>query len=278
MKKLQKLVLLFCALLVLCCKEKNKKIVLVQAEKTPRAEWKLVWEEDFNTAQLDTTKWSFVSPKKADWNNYMTSDQRCYKIQDGKIHLRGIANLDTIKDKRPFLTGGIYTKGKLEFLYGKIAIRAKMQSAKGSWPALWLVKEHKPKPNTQTKFPPKDYSEIDVLEHLNFDDMIYQTIHSYYTLELKEKENPKYYATTKVDVSQFNTYGIEWFRDKIVFTINDQPTFVYPKLENVDKTQWPFDSPLFIILSQQLGGSWVGEIRPEDLPVELVIDWVRIYQ
>ena len=77
-----------------------------------------------------------------------------------------------------------------------------MQSAKGSWPALWLLKKENANPKV-----PKDYAEIDILEHLNFDNFIYQTIHSYYTLELKEKENPKYYATTKVDVSKFNTYG-----------------------------------------------------------------------
>ena len=39
------------------------------------------------------------------------------------------------------------------------------------------------------------------MEHLNFEDQIYQTTHSYYTLELKQKDNPPYYTTTKVDVS-----------------------------------------------------------------------------
>jgi hypothetical protein len=28
----------------------------------------------------------------------------------------------------------------------------------------------------------------------------------------------------------------------------------------------------------QLGGSWVGEIKPDDLPVEMWIDWVRFYK
>jgi hypothetical protein len=28
----------------------------------------------------------------------------------------------------------------------------------------------------------------------------------------------------------------------------------------------------------QLGGSWVGAVDPEDLPVEMEIDWVRFYQ
>jgi len=28
----------------------------------------------------------------------------------------------------------------------------------------------------------------------------------------------------------------------------------------------------------QLGGSWVGNVHPEDLPVEMEIDWVRFYR
>jgi hypothetical protein len=28
----------------------------------------------------------------------------------------------------------------------------------------------------------------------------------------------------------------------------------------------------------QLGGSWVGKVNPDDLPVEMEIDWVRFYE
>lgn len=28
----------------------------------------------------------------------------------------------------------------------------------------------------------------------------------------------------------------------------------------------------------QLGGSWVGAVGPEDLPVEMEVDWVHFYQ
>ncbi len=41
---------------------------------------------------------------------------------------------------------------------------------------------------------------------------------------------------------------------------------------------WPFDQPFYIILSQQLGGSWVGEVNPDQLPVSMIIDFVKVYQ
>ena len=37
-------------------------------------------------------------------------------------------------------------------------------------------------------------------------------------------------------------------------------------------------SHFYIILNQALGGSWVGEINPDDVPQEMLVDWVRVYQ
>ena len=53
---------------------------------------------------------------------------------------------------------------------------------------------------------------------------------------------------------------------------------MYPKLENVDQSQWPFDQPFYLIISMQLEGNWVGKAKPEDLPVQMLIDWVKIYK
>jgi len=55
-------------------------------------------------------------------------------------------------------------------------------------------------------------------------------------------------------------------------------SYEYPKLEGVDAAQWPFDQPYYIMLDQQLGGAWVGEVNPNDLPAKVIIDWIRLYQ
>jgi len=246
--------------------------VYIQRDTRLKSSWQLVWEDTFNKPKIDTTKWTKVPPGKADWNDYMSSNPACYNSSEGKLHLKGIVNPDTISDPRPFLTGGIYSKEKFAFQYGKIEIRAKLESAQGSWPAMWLLAEQ----NKYGKYPRN--GEIDIMEHLNFDDKVYQTVHSFYTLELKQKENPHYYNTAHVNVGDFNTYGLEWYPDKLVFTLNGTPTFTYPKLKNVDVSQWPFDQPFYILIDQQLGGSWVGKVKPDDLPVSMIIDWVKVYQ
>ena len=234
--------------------------------------WKLVWQDDFELLSLDTAKWSKIPPNNADWGNYMTDDERCYAFEDGKILLKGINNRDRKTDDRPFLTGGIWTKNKFSFQYGKVEIRAKLESAKGAWPAMWMLAQN----NKYGKYPRN--GEIDLMEHLNYDSIIYQTTHSYYTLDLKEKNNPPHHGTVKVDVSEFNTYGLEWYPDRLDFMLNGVNTFTYPRVEGVDASQWPYDQEFYLLIDQQLGGSWVGEVDPEQLPVDMVIDYVRIYQ
>jgi beta-glucanase (GH16 family) len=234
--------------------------------------WEVVWEDQFENPQLDTTKWTRIPRNNADWGRHMTDDSMCYNIANGKLYLKGIVNPDTLIDPRPFLTGGVYTKQKFAFQYGKIEIHAKLECAQGAWPAMWMLAEK----NKYGMYPRN--GEIDIMEHLNFDSIIYQTTHSYYTLELKQKTNPPYSTTTKIDIDQYNTFGLEWYPDKLVFTLNGVETFIYPKVKGVDPSQWPYDQPFYILIDQQLGGSWVGKVDPEDLPVQMIIDWVKVYQ
>ena len=244
----------------------------IYEQKKNRKGWEVVWEDHFNNSSLDTTKWTKIPPNNADWGRHMTDDPNCYDIKEGKLFLKGIVNSDTLSDPRPFLTGGVYTKRKFAFQYGKIEIHAKLECAQGAWPAMWMLAEK----NIYGMYPRN--GEIDIMEHLNFDSIIYQTTHSYYTLELKQKTNPPYSATTRIDIDQFNTFGLEWYPDRLVFTLNGKETFTYPKIKGVDPSQWPYDQPFYVLIDQQLGGSWVGKVNPEDLPVQMIIDWVKVYQ
>ncbi len=246
--------------------------IYIQKEGRANKDWQLIWEDNFDASELDTSKWTRIPPNSADWGKHMTSDNKCYQITEGKLYLNGIANADTLSDSRPFLTGGVYTKGKFAFQYGKIEIHAKLDCAQGAWPAMWMLAEQKKYGSY-----PKN-GEIDIMEHLNYDDIIYQTTHSYYTLKLKQKDNPPHHGTAKIDIDRFNTYGLEWYPDKLVFTLNGEETFIYPKVEGVDKSQWPYEQAFYILIDQQLGGSWVGRVNPDDLPVQMIIDYVKVYQ
>lgn len=244
----------------------------IQSHGRSQQQWQLVWEDNFNGSTLDTTKWTRIPPNHADWGKHMTSDDRCYDLKDGKLYLRGINNPDTTKDPRPFLTGGIWSKGKFAFQYGKVEIRAKLECAQGAWPAIWMLAET----NKYGAYPRN--GEIDIMEHLNYDSIIYQTTHSYYTLDLKQTEKPPHGGKATLRNGEFNTFGISWYPDKIVFLLNGKETFTYPRVEGVDPSQWPYDQPFYLLIDQQLGGNWVGKVNPKDLPVQMIVDWVKVYQ
>jgi beta-glucanase (GH16 family) len=258
--------------------------------------WELVWQDEFSKSFLDTTQWTKIDRftdedfglTKKEWLDsidkwkhikniscfsYTSGNNKLYQYTDGLLTLDGVVNKDSISDPRPYLQGAVKSKRKFAFQYGKIEIRAQLDAAKGAWPAFWMLSE-----NEIYEDLPHRNGEMDIMERLNHDDFVYQTTHSHWTIDMKQKENPKYYDTGKIDTEGYNVYGLEWYPDKLVYTINGETTYEYPKLKDADPAQWPFDQPFYVMLDQQLGGGWVGEVDPKDLPAKVRIDWIRLYQ
>jgi beta-glucanase (GH16 family) len=232
--------------------------------------WKLIWSDEFSVnGSPNNSNWSFSGRGTANWKCYCADDTATAFVKDGFLYLKGIVSNDPT-DTSKYKTGCIQTKGKFSFKYGKLEVRAKLSQGQGSWPAIWLLGETGAWPNN---------GEIDVMEHLNFDAIFYQTMHSNYIDILKNKNNPNYYTTAPFNVGAFNVFGMEWYPDIIDLFINGQKTFSYPKISNdTTNTQWPFDQSFYIILDQALGGNWPGPINNNDLPAQMIVDWVRVYQ
>lgn len=239
----------------------------------PAGEWKLVWEDNFDQATgLDTASWSKIPRGKPEWAKFMSDADTCYEVSGGNLILKGMINLDRSVDTATYITGGVYTKYKRPFHGGRLEIKAKLQGAKGAWPAIWL------KPFEESKYPWPTGGEIDIMEHLNHDSIVYQTVHSYYTHHLNLKKDPPQGGTAPIDPEGYNVYAVEMYPDSIVYFVNNIRNFAYPRIETDKEGQFPFDKPYYLLIDMQLGGPWVGSIGPEELPVEMKVDWVRYYQ
>lgn len=249
------------------CKSKDEP----QQPITENSKWILKWEDNFDAATINYSVWTKIPRALNPWNRYMSYYDSCYGIKNGNLILRGIKNVTQTHDTAQYLTGGIYTKDNKHFGYGRLEIRAKLNGAKGAWPAFWMLPEKGEWPHA---------GEIDIMEHLNFDSIVYQTVHSHYTYNLGIENNPISGVKAAINPNDYNVYALEKYPDSLVFYVNDKRTFAYPRIKTDKPGQYPFDDyKYYLLLDMQLGGSnWVGPIDPADLPVEIFIDWVRFYE
>lgn len=255
---------IYCALFVFC-------LPACQSGQKTNA-WKLVWEENFDTPVLDTATWSKIPRWTPEWAKYMSDNEACYELSDGNLILKGLANPDRKADTAAYLTGGVYTKYKRAFHGGRLEVKARLHGATGAWPAIWL------KPFEEADYPWPTGGEIDIMERLNYDSIVYQTVHSTYTHHLNLKKDPPQGSTGKIDPDAYNIYAVEMYPDSVVFFINNKRNFAYPRIETDKEGQFPFDKPYYLLIDMQLGGGWVGSIDPEDVPVQMEVDWVRYYR
>ncbi len=248
------------------CNKANDEIT---NKETP--EYKTIFEDNFDQTNRtpDTTKWVVCKKGSSAWAKYLSESFDQAYVENGKLVVKAEKIGSTYK------TGGIETKKKFQFTYGKVEVCARFYTAKGGWPAIWMM------PIDGTGGWPA-CGEIDIMEQLNHDNFIYHTIHSYYKNTLGNNyPTPTLKANYKVN--QFNTYAIEWNSDKIIFYVNGLITLVYPNLKLNDeaiKKQYPFNKDFYLILNYALGGAgtWPGEIIDSELPAKMEVDWVKVSQ
>ena len=236
---------------------------------TQRHGWKRVWTENFNGKTIDESAWTRVHKGPSDWDNMMSLRPDLAYVSDGQLVLLGKVNDHSSADTTAFVTGGVTSSRKKSFQLARFEIKAKFNCVNGFWPALWLM------PDNDIPWPLG--GEVDIMEHLNSDKFVYQTLHSNYTKNVDP--NATHYSTAEINPDDWNIYGVEIYKDSICMFTNGVKYLSYHRIEGAE-TQFPWsESPFYLILSNQLEGSWVGKVdSPEQLPSELRIDWIKVYQ
>ena len=232
--------------------------------------WQLVFDDDFvgEDSIPNTDYWSLAPKGDKTWNRHMSESYGQAYQKDGYLYLFGM------QSDGEYLTGGIESREKFDFTYGQVKCRARfLRHPQGNHTGIWMM----PEPPAQEW--PKS-GEIDIMEHLDNDDVVYETVH-YWNPD--SEEDDKSYSTAKVDVDEFNVYGIIWDNDSITFTVNGKESFTYKnngKDVNDFNYFYPFTSSFYLILSQSLGGpgTWAGEIDDDGLPSIFQIDWIKVWQ
>lgn len=247
--------------------------------KTSYKDYKLVWSDEFEYLGLpDSTKWNYDIGGHGWGNNekqyYLEKSIENSYVKEGKLH---IAALKKDFENMQYTSSRLTTYDRFLIQYGKIEVMAKLPEGKGTWPAIWMLPE-----TLRTKEEEWPLSgEIDIMEHVGKDqNVVHVSLHT----ELYNfwKKNQYTHFETLTDVSKnFHLYGFEWTTDSIKFYIDNKLFYEAIKGENGKVTAnegWPFEKPYYLILNLAIGGNWGGEIDDAIFPVEMEVDYVRMYQ
>ena len=236
-----------------------------------------VWQDEFEySGKPDPAKWGYELGGSGWGNNELqnyTNNLENAQVKDG--HLVITARKET-SGTRQFSSARLLTKGKGDFLYGKIEVKAKLPTGVGTWPAIWTLATDS---NYGSSYWP-DNGELDIMEHVGFDqNKIHANIHTKAfnhtigTNKGSEIEVPT--AST-----EFHVYTCEWQPDYIAFAVDGKQYFRFDRIASYNWSQWPFDRKQFLLLNIAVGGNWGGQKGVDEniFPQSMVVDYVRVYE
>ncbi|HEY3401859.1 MAG TPA: glycoside hydrolase family 16 protein [Ohtaekwangia sp.] len=234
----------------------------------------LVWSDEFNyTGKPDPSKWSYdLGSQNNGWGNnelqYYTEDEKNVTVKNDMLII------EAVKEEKGYTSARIVSKGKGDWVYGRIDVRAKLPKGKGTWPAIWMLSS-----NWKYGGWPES-GEIDIMEHVGYDPgVVHGTIHTVLYNHMKQTQKE---GITKVLDCQdtFHTYSLDWTENKMDFLIDDNVYYTITRDPKEDFNGWPFDQPFYLILNLAVGGNWGGKegIDESIWPQRMEVDYVRVYQ
>jgi beta-glucanase (GH16 family) len=232
------------------------------------------WKDEFNGTALDLTSWGFDVGGSGWGNNelqyYTNNRPENIYLDNGKL---------VIQAKKEAFSGSAYTssriltKGKKEFTFGRIDIRAKLPVAKGIWPALWMLG----KKIDQVNWPA--CGEIDIMELVGKEpNKVYGTLHWAGTTGSRVQYGTNYTLPTGDFSQKFHVFSLIWEANSAEILMDDISYYKFDRTK-VGSAAYPFNEPFFLIFNVAVGGDWPGSPDASTtFPQQMVVDYVRVFK
>jgi beta-glucanase (GH16 family) len=228
--------------------------------------WKLVWSDEFDNAGLpDASKWGnevgFIRNNELQY--YTSRRIENSVVSNGNLLI--IGRKESF-EKASYTSASLTTDGKHSWTYGKIDARIKLPKGQGIWPAFWMLGQN----INQVGWP--KCGEIDIMEHINNEDIMYGTLHWY---------NEKHVSSggkTPCDVTKYHNYSIEWDKETVKWFLDGNKYWEVNIKDGINSTE-EFQRPHYIILNLAIGGNWPK--NPDEttvFPDTVFVDYVRVFQ
>ncbi|KAJ9470003.1 Glucan endo-1 [Diplonema papillatum] len=269
--------------------------------------WEMVWNDEFDGAALNASKWSHEVNCDGGGNN----EQQCYTASGDNSWVAGgvltIKAMPSPGQPLPYSSARISSKNKGDWTYGKFEARVKLPFGQGSWPAFWML----PTEEAYGTWPLS--GEIDVMEAVNLKVGGERTLHG--TLHYGDPwPNNKWSGKQYVlpaganPADDYHVYSVEWeegeirwYVDGTHFSTQQRSTANFDgdgKPTSLKHRGWwheaagkptyadaPFDRNFHLLLNFAVGGDWAANVNSRGVDAaafaggqSMLVDYVRVYR
>uniref|UniRef100_UPI0025E2E43E Ig-like domain-containing protein n=1 Tax=Treponema sp. TaxID=166 RepID=UPI0025E2E43E len=244
----------------------------------------LVWSDEFEGTSLKTENWAYETGDGG-WGN--CESQNYTNSSDNSEVDGGVLRITVKGDGTNAPTSArIKSQDKKYFKYGKLEARIKFDEGNLSWPAFWMLGQ-----NMSDGVTWPYCGEIDIMEHINTERTIMETVHWNYNGSDPATDDYGHggygtgsadYSGTKPSITEndWHIYGLKWTEDKITMYVDDVDYFSV----GLDGTGYDcFNNPFFFILNFAAGGeltgsSWAAASAFAGVEWNMYVDYIRVYQ
>lgn len=256
------------------CKNKEKAKM-----NNARVSWELIWSDNFEGEQLDSTKWNRQVEKAGrfneEWQRYTKSDRNAY-LENNVLVIEAIHESQE-HGLNQYTSARLNTAGKFDFKYGKVSARMKLPYGEGIWPAFWMLGSNIDENGGDTPWP--FCGEIDIMELFGFksDAVVEANIHFANAKGNHDQMGLKPYTLKSgIFADEFHVFDLIWNEQNVSWWVDGEQYAVFPIGE---KHLSMFHKEFFLLLNIAVGGTFAG--RPDkttEFPQKMYVDWVRVYQ
>ena len=247
--------------------------------------WKLVWHDEFNRDGPP-------NPSNWDYERGFVRNQeaQCYQPENA-VCRNGLLIIEARREHKPnpdyrpdgtgwknrefidYTSACLITKHKQEFTYGKIEMRARIDTRPGSWPAFWTLG------TSDDKLGWPACGEVDIMEY--YRNMLLANIcHTRAGRQVWTSPHKTLVALGgEAWARRFHVWTMEW-DEKTIDLLMDGKLSAHFNVADDDEPGKPnaFHNPQYLLLNQAIGGANGGDPSQTEFPVRLEVDWVRVYQ
>jgi beta-glucanase (GH16 family) len=252
--------------------------------------YNLVWNDEFNeNGKPNPTYWNFEDGFKRN-NELQWYQEESAVCKDGILTITADrervknTNFDAnSKDWRKtqafgnYTSASINTKGLKSWKYGRFETRAKIDSTKGSWPAIWTL-------GNDGKWPAN--GEIDIMEFYIKDQKQSVLANAAFLggnqkPKWNSKVTPLTYFLDKDPkwLDKFHVWRMDWDEEAIKIYIDDELINEISTAKTINPDGFnPFQQEHYFLLNLAIGGENGGNPKDSKFPITYQVDYVRIYQ